>query len=333
MYYINNIFTFYTEIQQLKKGEMPVPRMAIVYPSAKCNQNCGYCFYKDYNNGQILSYEKHILMLKELRNLGVNSIEWCGLGEPLFMEKPVEVFTEAKRMGFYLGLLTNGTMFRDLVMEKFIEVGNYVRISLDTVNRELYQKIRNSDALPLVLNNISNAIAYRSKVNSHCQISIKVGVSEEINMTEIQNVYDYFKNIDITSIQVKHVWDMSGEHLNKNINKGNIKELNEHGMKKVIKKLFPKSQKMTEQCWLNPIQITVGIDGNCYLCCYYMGRDKSHCFGNLFERPLKDIWYSKEHQAAIKNIRIRECDRHDCRFKNYINVANYELKHGNWHFI
>jgi MoaA/NifB/PqqE/SkfB family radical SAM enzyme len=333
MYFINNIFTFYNEIHQIKNGDMPIPRMAIVYPSAKCNQNCGYCFYKKYNNGHVLDYDKHVVILQQLQHLGVKSVEWCGLGDPLLMSNPVEVFETAKNLGLRTGMLTNGLLFTGAVMERFIDYGTYIRISLDTVNAGLYEKIRGSDTLHIVLDNIKEALKYKLKKNSKCQISIKIGVSENIGFKEIQEVYDYFKDADIASIQVKHLWNEKGKHLNKQINKGNVKELDEHGMKKVIKKLFPQSQKMREQCWINPVQITIDADGNCYLCCYYMDRDKQHCFGNIFTKSLQDIWYSQDHVEAMMNIKKHECDKHDCRFKNYINVVNSEIKNGNWYFI
>ena len=167
MYFINNIFTFYNEIHQIKNGDMPVPRMAIIYPSAKCNQNCGYCFYKKYNNGHVLEYDKHVQILNELWVLGTKSVEWCGLGDPLLMAHPAEVFESAKNIGFRFGMLTNGLLFNGTVMEKFIDYGTYIRISLDTVNRELYEKIRGSDTLHIVLDNIKKALEYKKKKNSY----------------------------------------------------------------------------------------------------------------------------------------------------------------------
>ena len=56
----NVTWGLFHEIHQLKRKEMCAPRMAVLLPTYKCNQNCYYCFYKHLNNGHTMSYDQII---------------------------------------------------------------------------------------------------------------------------------------------------------------------------------------------------------------------------------------------------------------------------------
>lgn len=325
--------TLYSEAKMIDKGIMPKPRMAIFYPTYKCNQNCSYCFYKDWNNKNIPEpIEKVKDVFKQLKELEVTGIEFCGGGEPLCAPEIKDIFKMANDMGFKIGLLTNGSLFEEDIAETFLKYGTYVRFSLETVNRELYKKIRGADDCERVLENIKSALEIKKKINSKCDISVKIGLSKDIGVEQIHAVYAYFENYDLSNIQVKCLWDSSGNYYNKDINRVDLEKYQEGLTIPVVKKVhYPRF--MNEQCWITPTQIMVDVYGDFYLCCYYMYRKESHRVGNIFETPLKELWGSEIHKKAISNIKISECLKHNCRFQKHMRVIRRRQESGEWEFL
>lgn len=324
--------TLYAESKMIAKGILPKPRACFFTPTYHCNQSCYYCFYKKWNDNNTIEPTGNIPgIFKQLKELGVQSIEFEGGGDPLMTPKIADIFESASSMGFRLGLLTNGALFKDKIAETFIKHGTYVRFSIETVDKELYKKIRGTYEFETVAENIRKAIDIKRELRSDCDISIKIGLPEEIGYKEILDVYDYFKDFGLTNIQVKNLWNEEGFHYRKDITKSELSRIEVIKTKVVKKVVYPKF--MTEPCWLTPIQIAIDIHGDFYLCAYYMYRKKSFKVGNIFETPLKELWGSDRHKEVIKNVKINECLIHDCRFQKYIRVINRRMKDGKWEFV
>jgi radical SAM protein with 4Fe4S-binding SPASM domain len=66
--------------------------------------------------------------------------------------------------------------------------------------------------------------------------------------------------------------------------------------------------------------IFIDAFGDVYLCCYYLRRKKEHKLGNVYKKPIRDIWFSKRHLAIAKKIRIKECNQMDCRWIKFNNL-------------
>mgnify|MGYP001618269064 FL=1 len=78
-----------------------------------------------------------------------------------------------------------------------------------------------------------------------------------------------------------------------------------------------RKSKLKIKCWTSSLQLTVDSFGDVYICCYYRHRLQKHKLGNMLEKPLKEIWYSKTHWDKIADINIDECNKYDCRFHFY----------------
>lgn len=331
---MDNIVTlasYYNEINQLKQGELCRPRALIFYPTYACNQHCYYCFCKQYRSEETMPVGKILDLLQEAYDYGVRGVEYCGGGEPLCHPDIAAVFSEVRKIGLSQGLLTNGVLFNDEIMQAFINAGNYVRISLETIDPAIYRKIRGTDDCAKVLENIDDALAYKEMTKSHCQISVKVGISKDIGIEQIQQLVDYFSSRKITSLQVKHLWDETGNYYNPLIEAVSLDNLKKHNLN-LVKKVPPKKIDLKKKCWINPLQVTIDAKGDMFLCCYYMNRD-GHKFGNVYEKTFKDIWESEEHKKIMDDVDSKDCLKHDCRFLRYMRTADYLHKCKDWHFI
>lgn len=326
-------YGLFNELHTLKEGGICKPRMAILGTTYKCNQNCHYCFFKHMKkDNTTMTKEQMFNVVDQVSDFGIKGLEFCGAGEPLMAPGIEDVFEYAASKGLKLGLLTNGVLFNDRIMEIFLRVGSYVRFSLDTVDKKLYKKIRGADNCEEVMQNIKNASFYKKRFNLSCQVSVKVGVSEEISYKQIQEIMNFIDGKHIHSVQVKNLWDNKGIYYNTKITAIDLKKkIESHGHKFFRKVKFRKQ--MREKCWITPVQTDIDPYGDVYLCCYYMYRRESHKIGNVFEKPFKDMWGSKEHLERIKKISIHECMKHDCRFMGIMRCARHLFKMSDWYFV
>lgn len=328
---IVSLASYYGEINQLKQGRICRPRMLVFYPTYVCNQQCYYCFCKQYRSSETMPTEKILDLFKEVYDYGVRGVEFCGGGEPLCHPDIAEIFIEAKKIGLSLGLLTNGSLFSDDIMNAFISNGNYVRISLETIDPLLYRTIRGTDDCQKVLDNIDDALGYKELVKSKCQISIKAGLGKDITLEHLQQMIDYFSQRKITSLQIKHLWDDKGYYYNPMIKAISLENLKKHDVN-LIKKVPQKKIAINKKCWINPLQVTIDTVGDVQLCCYYMNRG-NHKFGNVYKNTFQEIWESPEHLESMSKVNNVDCQKHDCRFIKYMRTADYLYKCKDWNFI
>lgn len=323
--------TLYHEAKQLIKGELPSPRAAYFTPTYNCDQACYYCFYKEWlNKGTIEDVTKVTNIFEQLKAVGVQSIEFTGGGEPLLAKGIVDMFKLAHNMGFKLGLLTNGVHFNGEIAETFLKLGHYVRISLDTVDSEKYKRIRGTDHLSIVIQNLRDAVQTKRNTKSQCEISVKLGVSTEIDLEDIFESYKKLENIGLNNIQIKNLSDKSGQHYRTDVNRNELLNIRDKNMPMVKKVVYPKY--MDEPCFLTPVQTTVDIFGDVYTCPYYM-YNKERKIGNLFETPLVLMWGSDAHHEKIEGLRINDCLKHDCRFQKYSRIVRKLQRTGGWDFL
>ncbi|MGQ0711914.1 MAG: heme d1 biosynthesis radical SAM protein NirJ [Rhodoferax sp.] len=101
----------------------------------RCNLACLHCYSisTDKDFAGELSHEEVTTVMHDLKAFGVPVLILSG-GEPLLRPDILEIGTQAKAMGFYVGLSTNGTLIDGLLAEKIAAVGfDYVGISLDGI--------------------------------------------------------------------------------------------------------------------------------------------------------------------------------------------------------
>ena len=101
----------------------------------RCNLLCKHCYAISGNvdfPGE-LSFEEVCTVMDDLKAFGVPVLILSG-GEPLLRPDIYDISRRAKKMGFYVGLSTNGVLINEAAMEDLAAVGyDYVGISLDGI--------------------------------------------------------------------------------------------------------------------------------------------------------------------------------------------------------
>jgi len=274
--------------------------------------------------------------LNVLKKNGLESIEFCGGGEPLLHPGLLDFSQYLKQRDFALGLLTNGLDFNPDQAVHWVSAYSYIRISLDAATPETFCKVKGAppDGFNKVLNNIIALIDAASSSDAACEVSIKVCLTPD-NVMEIDQIIALAKKLKADSIAFKTArnWPMelsadSAEKAQKTIEACKVKSNDKSP--KIFGGAAPSS--IDGQCTLTPLNITIDSDGEIYLCHYFYHRKKSHGIGNI-AKPMEKIWGSPRHRKAIKSIIPAQCNLYDCRFHTYNKIAKRVMVKGSLKFL
>ena len=126
------------------------PVLATFQVSLRCNSACGYCDLP-LNVGRYEMTREEILdVFSRLYRDGVRFVLVQG-GEPLLRRDVPEILEDLSAIGFHLTLITNGTKLTPQLVERLSRLPLAVSVSLDTLDRITYQRIRGADQLAQVL--------------------------------------------------------------------------------------------------------------------------------------------------------------------------------------
>jgi radical SAM protein with 4Fe4S-binding SPASM domain len=318
------ILTSYDRAREIRNGVMPAPRMAIIYPNYLCNYDCAGCEYTEVNRREHnqMDLSRLLGLMDELREIGVDSVEFCGGGEPTLYPDLNKAIAHGRKLGFSIGLLTNGSNIRGELAETIARELSYVRISLDAATAGTYGKVKRPAGTDFnhVIADIKNLMRLRQRAKSQLLISIKFLVSR-INAHEIPKVFDLAKRLRVDSLQFKAL-RQSADALTKAQQQRVAKQINSLRKAHPELKVLGGVDKLTApcQCWLTPLQTMIDARGDVFLCCYYLHRRARHRIGNINRQTFREIWEGFRHRRAINAIRPSECNLFDCRFINYMKI-------------
>lgn len=128
----------------------------------QCNLNCVYCPPHGETYGTpraTLELDDALGILQVAHELGVNKVRLTG-GEPLLYARIGEVLSYASSLGLETHLNTNGVLLHRYagMLNEFR--GLHVKVSLDTMKRELYREITGKDSLSHVIRGINSISEY-----------------------------------------------------------------------------------------------------------------------------------------------------------------------------
>lgn len=316
----NKIISFYNEGKKLINREFVYPRFVSIWLTTACNLNCSYCFFKEHNKQkrEFINSTKLISFLKQLKKVGVEGIEFSGGGEPTLHKDCFVIAKVAKKLGFKVGMLTNGFKFDYMAIDCF----SYIRIGLDAYNSEQYMKIKNCPGRVFdeVIENIHNLVSTRK--NSEFP---KIGIKFMLNKINKDSIDDMIKlSTEIPGVDYCHFKSTHSDKLTLSDEEVYILEnkLNKYKLERnnfIRGSLFKNNPSC--KCFMSPIHTVIAASGNIQVCCYFY-QDK-YVIGTIEDR-FKRVWGSRKHQKIIDSISIRDCAKYDCRWNKY-NTEMYKI--------
>jgi MoaA/NifB/PqqE/SkfB family radical SAM enzyme len=263
--------------------------------TSKCNMKCKWCISENFRRTHTLDTEHVVKFMDEFYAFGGKAVTFSGGGEPT--QHPDFEYLLYQAAPLNLGLMTNGAYN---VKYNYAISSNcdWVRISLDTVNREKYKAWKGVDEVDLVLRNIETL--RRTKVGVNCNVGPEHTLFDLVELVERVEDYAsyiqfrpilprYFKN---ESLQVSEVF----EHL-KELNHPLINISNDKLEDLETASLFP--FKSCEGHFFSPI-----LNSNGDVCvCMYHPEDPNFVFGNIYRQSFSDIWNSPKRGEVIQSLR------------------------------
>ncbi|CDN12755.1 moaA/nifB/pqqE family protein [Richelia intracellularis] len=131
------------------------PLVANYYLTYRCNARCHFCNIWALEPGKEADFETIKHNLKDLRRLGVKYVDFTG-GEPLLRDDVGQIYTEAKKEGFYTSITTNTILYPKKAKE-IQGLVDFLNFSLDGGDAETHDQSRGVKIFDTLVKSVAKA--------------------------------------------------------------------------------------------------------------------------------------------------------------------------------
>lgn len=176
------------------------PLMAVFEINLTCNSQCAYCDLPLNQGRYEMSRDEIKKIFSDLYKTGLRYILLQG-GEPTLRKDLPEVLEDLYKIGYDLTLITNGTRMKPELIECAKQVIVSISISLDTLDRYRYRRIRGADQLDMVLSGIERLRDYPHAKYITCIVS-------KLNRDDVLDVVRYSREHGFIPVVGAYHWDI-----------------------------------------------------------------------------------------------------------------------------
>ena len=256
-----------------------------------------------------------------------------GGGEPLLHPNFKDIVKYAKKLGFEMALVTNGTLLDDETLE-LIKDFEWVRFSIDAVTPQTFKKIKGVDLFDKVIENLRKLIEIKSENNV---IGYSFVVCRD-NYTEIHEAAKFAKLLGCDNIRFSLAMTPLKEKLFEGIwdecvylmERAKREEDENFKVFQFSNRIYDLAGEVYSECCYYTDFVGVVAPSGYFPCCR-LKCDANFRFGSIDE-PFKKVWFGEKRLRFLKMVR-RGCP-YDCWMtqKNKIIAAlvNPPKKHVNF---
>lgn len=248
------------------------PKYLTIETTNICNAKCIMCPHNALVGGKMMEDECFEIIVEELKDYvdWIESVALYWFGEPLLDSKLSEKIRILRKIGIKnVQISTNAEKLDKNRADELLKMGlNDIRISMDAIRKDTYEKIRGL-SYNTVIENICNLLQLRDEKYKNIPIRIRLVELNE-NRNEIEEFKAYWKG-KVSKIDKVQIMP---EMINKSWKKECLKKDYE----------FP--------CVSVFSTLVIDVDGNICMCC--MDTDKEVCLGNIKNMSLKSAWNDKK---------------------------------------
>lgn len=247
--------------------------------TTKCNYNCIICPREELTRKkETMSFElfKYIFDKINSETAQYDTLTFPGLGEPLLDNTLDDKIIHAKKHGYTVLMLTNGSLLTVDRFKRLEDIGlDSVRVSIYGDSPESYNMVhrtKNADSFHRVKENLTEI----SRIKEHTSLLITYNVVDGCNDSALASWIEYWKDkVDLLEVWRPHNW----------VNARSYRSVQQE------------KQKTCGRPWKTPLQIQV--DGTVNMCCFDF--DGKLLLGDLKTQTLEEIFESSMFKEILKH--------------------------------
>lgn len=310
-----------------KKSVFTGPLFVQVGPCDVCNYKCIMCYphsdsfkgrtayasdWEKFKDRGMLNFGVFERLIREFREMNVERVHLCGIGEPLLHPDILRMVACVKTAGLWCGLTTNGSLLDQRKIKDLVHFGlDSLHISINAAYTSTYEQIIMSTA-GVSLEEIKGKIQELKdarRENKSCVPKLSLGfVLFNKNYLELQSMIDFAAQSGVDEIIFKHAnLEKETFHLALGIEQcksiiQTLRRLKNKIKKPLISyedfeiasdayKVTPISYKII-RCYIGWFFSRVLANGDVVSCC-----SRNRVVGNIHKNTFKEIWYSQEYKS------------------------------------
>ncbi|MBS3075015.1 radical SAM protein [Candidatus Pacearchaeota archaeon] len=291
------------------------PVVAQIEPTSECNLDCEMCIREKIGVPiGSLSFEDFKKILDKLDCLF--KIHLSGQGEPFLNKEIFQMIEYANNRGILINLSSNGTLLTNNIIDKICDTNiGEIAVSLDSVNKKNYEKIRKGAKFEKVLENIRKLNLELKKRNKETILSLSIVIMKK-NIKELPEFISLANNLGVKKLIFQGLQEKQDyvEKYNPNAKQESVSELN-HEIKEAVRnaKILAKNhgitiifdEEKTFGCIWPWRSIYITWNGYVTPCCKILNYRKP-CFGNILKEDFWKIWNGENYQSYRKLLRERK---------------------------
>jgi len=308
------------------------PTSLQIEPTTRCNLRCPICQYPVWDrSGMDLSLKDFKRIIDKIPFLISLNIQ--GIGEPLLHKDLFAMIEYCKKKKIIVGFITNGTLLTEKISQRIVDSGvDWIGISIDSTQKETYEKLRVGACFDTVLNNIKTLVKVRGSKQKPRVLLHFTGTMENIH--ELPAIVILAKELGVDGVEAQEVQVWGKEYFEKKLSKKRLIDI-EMSRKFVNRARIIAEEKGLIFYWrggkegethADPLlcrqmfnSAFITVDG--YVTpCAGLPDPRVVNFGNLLTQNFDEIWNSESYQKMREmrlSGKIPECCR-SCTNPQYV---------------
>lgn len=330
------IFCHPDKLQAILSRERTAPLYVRIKPTNVCNQNCSYCVYandavidnRSVDRREFIPWDKMQEIIRDLHEIGTKAITFSGGGEPLCYPYICDTVDMVRNYGIDYAMITNAQALREKE-RSVLRAAKWLRVSLDSVNTEMYKKIRGVDTFATVIDNITS---FAKEKDDKCTLGINFVVTKDNYL----NIFEFCKmlsevgvnNIKLSPLMIKGKIPEYHASIQKEVEEQivRVKEELQRPEFVLIDKYtdddsFDENyQKQYSCCHVKEIFTVIGADCKVYYC-HQRAYTEQGMIGDLKGQSFKELWFSEETTSKFDQMDAKK----ECNFRCVFDERNQLL--------
>ena len=249
-----------------------------------CNFRCPMCilsvplkkrFYKEEPRKKI-NFEKYCEIIDEGVKNDLSSVQLSGTNEPLLLKDIAKYIRYAKKAGVIdIYIITNASLLTPEKSREMIEAGlTQIKFSVDSINKETYEKIRVGGNFEQTMENINEFLDIKKAMGRKLPVTRVSFVKTKQNIDEVDAFVNYWTDkVDyVTTQELFNPFD--GEKSSE------------------FENSYRADSTVLDKCYLPYQRAFVRNNGDILPCCSIFGIEIP--VGNIYKNSIYEIWNSKD---------------------------------------